>query len=346
MKKLPTISVIIPTLNAESQIDRCLRSIRNQIYPSEIQIIVSDGGSTDQTLKWARMHRAMIVLNPDHIAEHGKNIALAHATGDLVVFMDADNEISDLCYFAFAAHILQISPATWGVESYYPANKKMSSFNSYLTELLHISDPVSWYVSKTPYRISKSQNLNNLKDYEFYHHAYESQAWPLGANGFMYRRADLNKVMSGQPFEDTKVAMRVCDLWKPHRFLTNCIYEFPNWARVRGMGVHHYYANSLSQFLCKRRRQTFHFFSQPKSAGISWSEWNPTMSPIIACIVCATLIFPLWHGIRNAIKSRDARWLWHPVASLLSVLGIAWGIVTYKMSPKTKDFEATLQPKA
>ena len=50
-KKLPSISVLIPTLNAAKVLGKCLRSIATQDYPKEkLEIIVADGGSTDETL--------------------------------------------------------------------------------------------------------------------------------------------------------------------------------------------------------------------------------------------------------------------------------------------------------
>jgi glycosyltransferase involved in cell wall biosynthesis len=47
----PNISVLIPTLNAASVLESCLKSIRSQNYPQEkLEIIVADGGSTDATV--------------------------------------------------------------------------------------------------------------------------------------------------------------------------------------------------------------------------------------------------------------------------------------------------------
>ena len=49
-KKFPTISVVIATHNSSRTLGRCLQSIRSQEYPQEkIEIIISDGASTDTT---------------------------------------------------------------------------------------------------------------------------------------------------------------------------------------------------------------------------------------------------------------------------------------------------------
>ena len=45
----PKISVLIPAYNAEAYIDECLSSVREQTL-ADIEIIVADDGSTDNTL--------------------------------------------------------------------------------------------------------------------------------------------------------------------------------------------------------------------------------------------------------------------------------------------------------
>jgi len=49
---LPTVSIILPVLNEEAQLERCLRAVAEQSYPSIIEVVVADGGSTDGTDQW------------------------------------------------------------------------------------------------------------------------------------------------------------------------------------------------------------------------------------------------------------------------------------------------------
>ncbi|HCX25344.1 MAG: Glycosyltransferase AglE [Candidatus Collierbacteria bacterium GW2011_GWB1_45_35] len=45
-QQLPHISIVIPTLNSASVLEKCLRSISIQKYPkSKVEIIIADGAS-------------------------------------------------------------------------------------------------------------------------------------------------------------------------------------------------------------------------------------------------------------------------------------------------------------
>jgi glycosyltransferase involved in cell wall biosynthesis len=90
LPKLPTVSIILPVLNEEPQLDRCMTSVAKQSYPAIIEVVVADGGSTDDTRsvvsKFAKVH---IVDNPRRIRPAGLNVAIAAASGDIIVRVDA-----------------------------------------------------------------------------------------------------------------------------------------------------------------------------------------------------------------------------------------------------------------
>lgn len=92
------ISVIIPAYNVEKYIDACLRSVMNQ-KDAEYEVILVNDGSKDQTdvlcCKWAEQYE-----NIKYIVQESKgqgtarNVAIENASGEWLVFLDADDEMA------------------------------------------------------------------------------------------------------------------------------------------------------------------------------------------------------------------------------------------------------------
>ena len=88
---LPLISVVIPVLNGEALLPKCLASLRSQDYPLDrLEIIVADGGSTDRTREIASAFGARIVHNVGRTVAPGRNVGFSASQGDLVAFSDDD----------------------------------------------------------------------------------------------------------------------------------------------------------------------------------------------------------------------------------------------------------------
>jgi len=96
MQKNKKYSVIIPTLNEEKHIASCIFNI-NRCLPNA-EIIVSDGGSKDKTLKIATDNGALILSS---LKSRGNqlNVGAERAMGEFLIFLHADTvlpEKSDL----------------------------------------------------------------------------------------------------------------------------------------------------------------------------------------------------------------------------------------------------------
>lgn len=88
-------SVIIPVYNAEKYIDECISSVISQTF-DDFEIIVIDDGSTDGTaLKLDNLEYANRLVSVLHGPNQGLLLArrkgLKHASGEYVVFLDADD---------------------------------------------------------------------------------------------------------------------------------------------------------------------------------------------------------------------------------------------------------------
>ena len=97
------ISIIVPTLNEEKLLRGMLQQFSPEILRAyDIELIVSDGGSTDGTLSIARQYAHKVVENippRKQTISIGRNRGADHASGDLLVFLNADTLIKDIGLF-------------------------------------------------------------------------------------------------------------------------------------------------------------------------------------------------------------------------------------------------------
>jgi len=84
-----TLSVAIITKNEEANLPRTLASVQ-----FADQIVVLDSGSTDRTVEIARAANAAVYQEPWHGFAAAKNSAIAKCTGEWVLSLDADEELT------------------------------------------------------------------------------------------------------------------------------------------------------------------------------------------------------------------------------------------------------------
>lgn len=90
------ISVIIPAFNEEKLIGASLRSVKAALpaFTSlgwKTEVVVCDNNSTDRTADVARAAGAIVVSEPINQISRARNTGAAAATGDWLIFVDADS---------------------------------------------------------------------------------------------------------------------------------------------------------------------------------------------------------------------------------------------------------------
>jgi len=88
------ISVIIPAYNVDKYIKKCMESVLLQTY-SDLEIIVIDDGSTDDTAKlissFTSDERVIILKQKNSGVTAARNNGINTATGELMTFVDSDD---------------------------------------------------------------------------------------------------------------------------------------------------------------------------------------------------------------------------------------------------------------
>lgn len=94
---MPKFSIIVPIYNTEKYLPKCLDSLVNQTYKN-IEIICINDGSTDNSLKilekYAQKDEHIKIINQENQGVSiARNVGINNATGDYILFVDADDWI-------------------------------------------------------------------------------------------------------------------------------------------------------------------------------------------------------------------------------------------------------------
>lgn len=94
------LSVVIPCYNVASVISDQLEAVAQQSWSDEWEVIVADNGSTDGSKEVVARyegripHLRVVDASDRRGAAHARNIGVQAATGEAVVFCDADDKVS------------------------------------------------------------------------------------------------------------------------------------------------------------------------------------------------------------------------------------------------------------
>lgn len=105
----PFISIIVVAYNYVQFLPRCLGGIEKQNF-KDYEVILVNNGSTDDTQAFAQryindhpeMNIKLCVVEKNIGLPNGRNVGLEHATGEYVIFNDADDWMTDGCLESLA----------------------------------------------------------------------------------------------------------------------------------------------------------------------------------------------------------------------------------------------------
>lgn len=115
MKYQPLFSIVVPVYNtAPDLLKKMVKSVTSQWYPHWELILADDASTSTQTkedLAVLNDHRITVLNLPyNHGIAGATNAALGHATGDFVVLLDHDDELTEDCLLELAICIDRENP--------------------------------------------------------------------------------------------------------------------------------------------------------------------------------------------------------------------------------------------
>lgn len=90
---MSSLSVIVPVYNAEKYLEECILSVTGEMTENDELILINDGsadGSLDICKKY-ESENVKVIGNENHGVSYTRNCGIAAASGDYIMFVDADD---------------------------------------------------------------------------------------------------------------------------------------------------------------------------------------------------------------------------------------------------------------
>lgn len=304
-----SISVIIPSLNESQNLSKCLKSIRRQNYQQDlIEIIVSDGGSTDNTAQIIKKNQGKLIIENSGSPESAKATGIKHAKNEIVLMLDCDNILPSKNWLSEMVAVFDNEPDIVGCYTWhYAHNPKDKVLNRYFS-LFGANDPVVYFLNKTD-RQSYLKSIWDLKGKvenkgSYFVVEFNTDNMPtLGANGFLIKREILLKAKVDEN----------------HFFHIDVNYDlvkqdFNKYAVVKN-DIFHESGEEFWHFFNKRKKYMQDLFLRDfsKRRYHLYDHKKDKTKIILYSLYSLTIILPLIESIRGYFKKPDVAWFLHPI---------------------------------
>lgn len=318
MENIPLISIVVPTKNSSKQLVACLDGIRGQTYKN-LEIIVSDGLSTDSTLKIARNYKVKILVNKKILAEPGVRLGFKNAKGEIMIVLAVDNIFKEKNAIEKIAEVFENNE----IYAAFPKHDSIKEDTLFTKYTNTFTDPFNHFVygyaanSRTFSKIFKTVMHNNIYDiYDF----KSSKIKPIIAiaQGFSVRKNFIRKTKN-----DMDDVAPVLEL----------ISEGKQIAYIHSISLYHHTISSVGQFIRKQRWAAKNALSG-KMFGIGLRKNTLSRRQKIKMYLfpfySLSFIIPCIYSLYHLFIDREKMWIFHPFITFISGASIVYEYVKIK----------------
>jgi glycosyltransferase involved in cell wall biosynthesis len=164
----PLVSVLMPTLNAERTLEMALAALRRQTIGADaVEILIADGGSTDDTRAIALRYGAIILENERVLPEYGVAVAMAAARGRYALIMGSDEVITNEASLSIKVRLMSENPRVHNVifgglknpKGYPPIGDYVNRCGDPFSYFMHrIDSGDHWNALRSRYRVVREES--------------------------------------------------------------------------------------------------------------------------------------------------------------------------------------------
>lgn len=316
----PKITIVIPVLNEEKRLPTLLDSIKNQVYNHDnLEVLVVDGGSTDNTKKVVSEYGYRVVHNPWKLGDVGSVVGFNAAQGEIVILTAADTALTKMDFVAQVDRVFEsekdVVIGFCAVDT-DPVDKK----NSFITQYINLgTDPFNLFVYGREYCYYPELNktvkpLRETVDAQIYKFSIENHPLLAVAQGFVIHKKRLPdgflELTSG------------CDVLPVLKMISTGVI----FAYIKNQTIKHYIFDSAFHFFKKMDKKIGLAFQNPDKWGFQKRSAFLNRSRRIKKYLFVPYAFFVLPAIIHALflykKSKRVEFIIHPFLSFVVLIFI------------------------
>lgn len=318
MKRLPTISIVTPTLNSDIKLfEKVFKALKSQTYPKKLlEHIVLDAGSVNGTIELARKNGCKVIVRPDLKVQEQvrESLGIKMAKGDLVLVLQSDNVPTSKEWLRQLVQPFLDDPKVFCTLSAYNDYEKDMSFTTRYGAFFGSADPTLYFLKKSDKlpilqkKFDKGKIITETKGYWIVEFTNETLP-TMGDNGSLFSRKVMNLVN-----KDPKSYVH------PDAFAELIRKGYVRYGLVKNSVIHVITPNVFT-YLTRRRhvKETFYDGNRGKRKYLvfDWRSSVDRQNLLRFIFFSLTFVYPFYQSIKGYTKIKDKAWFLHPLLCLL-----------------------------